>query len=178
MNENLKHHLFNSATHKAALDNSEAKDKLEKKEEARNETIGMTLGRTALYLLSNGRPCSDFTQLLSMQHSNGADIGDINHSPDLIINMAKSFSNVIISRIQNHLSTRLKQTGCLPPCKVVEDGATYRHDTRQLVGLTTIFPGDKPLLQSVFCGAPKGIRSDGASTAKSMAIVTADYIVP
>ena len=178
LKENLKHHLFNSATHKAALDNSEAKDKLEKKEEARNETIGMTLGRTAFYLLSNGRPCSDFTQLLSMQHSNGADIGDINHSPDFISNMAKSFSNVITSRIQNHLSTRLKQTGCLPPCKVVEDGATYRHDTRQLVGLTTIFPGDKPLLQSVFCGAPKGIRSDGASTAKSMAIVTADYIVP
>ena len=178
LKENLKHHLFNSATHKAALDNSEAKDKLEKKEEARNEKIGMTLGRTAFYLLSNGRPCSDFTQLLSMQHSNGADIGELNHSPDFISNMAKSFSTVITSRIQTHLSSRLKQTGCLPPCKVVEDGATYRHDTRQLVGLTTIFPGDKPLLQSVFCGAPKGIRSDGASTAKSMATEISEFIVP
>ena len=178
LKENLKLHLFNSATHKAALDNNEAKDKLEKKEGARNETIGMTLGRTAFYLLSNGRPSSDFPQLLSMQHSNGADIGDINHSVDFISNMAKSFSNVITNRVQDHLSSRLKQTGCLPPCKVVEDGATYRHDTRQLVGLTTIFPGDKPLLQSVFCGAPKGIRSDGASTAQSMASVISEYIVP
>ena len=178
LKDHLKNHLDNSATHKAALENSDAKDKLEKKEEARNQKIGLTLGRTAFYLLSNGRPCSDFTQLLSMQHSNGADIGDINHSTDFISNMAQSFSKAITSRIKEHLSTRLPQTGCLPPCKVVEDGATYRHDTRQLVGLTTIFPGDKPLLQSVFCGAPKGIRSDGASTAKSMATEIAEYIVP
>ena len=176
LKDHLNNHLVNSATHKAALDNSDAKDRLEKKEEARNEKIGLTLGRTAFYLLSNGRPCSDFTQLLSMQHSNGADIGDINHSIDFISNMAQSFSKVITSRVKKHLNTRLPQTGCLPPCKVVEDGATYRHDTRQLVGLTTIFPGDKPLLQSVFCGAPKGIRSDGASTAKSIASEISEYI--
>jgi hypothetical protein len=111
LKENLKLHLVNSATHKAALNKNEAKAEVEKKEDSRNEKISMALGRTAFYLLSNARPCSDFTQLLSMQHSNGCDIGDINHSPDFISNLAKSFSKVITSRIKNHLSSRLKQTG-------------------------------------------------------------------
>ena len=76
---------------------------------------------------------------------------------------------MITGRVQKHLSTRLPQTGCLPPCKVVEDGATYRHDTRLLIGVTTVFPGDKPLLQSVFVGAPKGIKGDALSIAKCIA---------
>ena len=178
LKDNLKKHLFNSASHKAALDKSEVKDKIEKKEESRNEKCGMTLGRTAYHILRNGHPCSNFTQLLSMQHSNGCDIGDINHSTKLVNNLAKSFSKVIMGRVEVHLSSRLPQTGCLPPCKVVEDGATYRHDTRHLIGLTTIFPGDQPLIQSVFCGAPKGVRSDAASTAKSMATTISQYMVP
>ena len=44
LKDNLKHHLSNSASHKAALDKSEAKDKIEKKEESRNEKFGMTMG--------------------------------------------------------------------------------------------------------------------------------------
>ena len=178
LKDNLKNHLFNSASHQAALDKSEVKDKIEKKEESRNEKCGMTLGRTAYHILRNGHPCSNFTQLLSMQHSNGCDIGDINHSTALVNNLAKSFNKVISGRVKVHLSSRLPQTGCLPPCKVVEDGATYRHDTRHLIGLTTIFPGDQPLIQSVFCGAPKGVRSDGASTAKSMATTISQYMDP
>ena len=103
-----------------------------------------------------------------MQHSNGCDIGDINHSVHFVNKVAGSFCNVITSRVKSHLATRLPQTGCLPPCKVVEDGATYRHDTRLVMGLTTVFPGSKPLLQSVFCGAPKGVKGDAASIASSM----------
>ena len=61
---------------------------------------------------------------------------------------------------------------------MVEDGATYRHDTRHLIGITTIFPGNKPLIQSVFCGAPKGVGSDGISTAKSMAATVSPFIIP
>ena len=109
----------------------------------------MTLGRTCYYCLKNGRPTSDFTQLVSMQHSNGADVGDLNHSTYFINKLAGSFCKVIMGRIKKHLSTRLPQTGLLPPCKIVEDSATYRHDTRHLVGVTTVFPGDTPLLQSV-----------------------------
>jgi hypothetical protein len=146
------------------------------KEDDRNLKCGMNLGRTCFYLLKNGRPNSDFTQLLLMEHSNGCDIDDINHSTDFVTSMAGSFSNVITRRVKKHLGSRLPQTGCLPPFKVVEDGATYRHDTRHLIGLTTVFPGDSPLLQSVFCGAPKGIRSDGISTAKSMAATVTPFI--
>ena len=90
--------------------------------------------------------------------------------------MAGSFSKVIQGRIKKHLSTRLPQTGSLPPCKIVEDSATYRHDTRHLVCLTTIFPGDTPLLQSVFIGAPKGIRSDGLSTANCMVSTVSPFM--
>ena len=84
LKDNLKNHHFDSANHQAALEKSEFKDKIEKKEESRNEKCGMTLGRTAYHILSNGHPCSNFTHLLFMQHSNGCDIGDINHSIKLV----------------------------------------------------------------------------------------------
>ena len=178
LKDNLKTHLVESVKHQTALHKIEAKDKICRKEETRNDKCGMNLGRTAFYLLSNGRPSADFTELLSMQESNGCDIGDINHSINFLNGLAKHISTVITGRVKNHLCSRLPQTGCLPPCKVVEDGATYRHDTRHLIGLTTVFPGDKPLIQSVFCGAPKGIRSDGVSTSKSIAATVSPYIDP
>ena len=174
----LKTHLLKSDTHNSALQTVESQEKIEGKEETRNSKCGMNLGRTSYYLLSKGRPNSDFTPLLAMQHSNGCDIGDINHSTDFVKNISKSFSSVITGRLQKHFGTRLTQTGCLPPCKVVEDGATYKHNTRHLIGLTSVFPGDKPLIQSVFCGAPKGVNSDAISTAKNMATVISKYMVP
>ena len=138
----------------------------------------MNLAGTSYCILNNGRPTSDFTELLSMQHNNGCDIGDINHSFHFVNKVAGSFSNVITSRVKNHLATRLPQSGCLPPCKVVEDGPTYRHDTRLFIGLTTVFPGSKPLLQSVFCGAPKGVKGDAAYIASSMFSIVSPDISP
>ena len=178
LKNNLKNHLKKSATHKTALSNTEVQDKIHQKEASRNVKCGMNLARTAYHILSNGRPTSDFTELLSMQHSNGCDIGDINHSSHFITKMASSFSTVITERVKEHLCTKLPQTGCLPPCKVVEDGATYKHDTRILIGLTTVFPGSKPLIQSVFCGAPKGTKSDGASIAETMFTTVSPFIKP
>ena len=178
LKSHLKDHLTNSETHRTALAKNEVKEKIDRKEESRNEKCGMNLARTAYYLLSNGRPSCDFTQLLSMLHKNGCDIGDINHGTDFVTNLAKCLSTVIERREKSYLSTRLPQTGRLPPCKVVEDGATYRHDTRHLIGITTIFPGNKPLIQSMFCGAPKGVKSDGISTAKSMADTVSPFIIP
>lgn len=174
----LKLHLEKSTSHKTALGSREAKETICRKEENRNDRCGMNLGRTSYYLLHSGRPSSDFTRLLSMQHNNGCDIGDINHGTDFLNKIGRSLSSVIMNRVKDHMSTRLPQTGCLPPCKVVEDSATYRHDTRHLIGLTTIFPGSSPLIQAVFCGAPKGIRSDGVSTAKCMAETVAPYMTP
>ena len=178
LKNNLKHHLKKSVTHSTALSNSEAKEKIRQKEDSRNLRCGMNLARTSYYVLNNGRPTSDFTELLSMQHSNGCEIGDINHSVHFVNKVAGSFSNVITGRVKSHLATRLPQTGCLPPCKVVEDSATYRHDTRLFIGLTTLFPGSKPLLQSVFCGAPKGVKGDAASIADSMFSIVSPYISP
>ena len=178
LKQNLQNHLKKSATHKTALGHAAVQDKIAKKEETRNEKCGMNLARTAYHILSNGRPTSDFTELISMQHSNGCDVGDINHSFHFVTNMAGSFSTVITERVKKHLSSRLLQTGCLPPCKVVEDGATYKHDTRLLIGLNTVFPGSKPLIQSVFCGAPKGIRADGASIAEAMFKTVIPFISP
>ena len=173
----LKYHL-ESASHVNALQRNDAKERINVKEETRNQRCGMNNGRTGYYLLSNGRPSSDFTQLLSMQHTNGCDIGDINHSTYFLKNFSASLSKAIQGRLRQHLGTRLPQTGCLPPAKIVEDGATYRHDTRHFIGLTTIFPGDEQLIQSVFVAASKGIRSDGLSTAKSMVAATQDFIRP
>ena len=177
LKENLKKHL-DSQIHEASLLTADNKEKINSKEENRNTKCGMNLCRTCYYILKNGQPTSDFPQLISMQHRNGADMGEVNHSGFFIDNMAGSISKVFMDRVQKHLGTRLPQTGLLPPCKIVEDSATYRHDTRHLIGLTSIFPGNKPLLQSVFIGAPKGIQSDGLSTAKCMVSTTSSFMKP
>ena len=171
----LKAHL-DSVSHRTALATSLAEEQLSIKTESRNKVCGMNLARTSFYLLSNGLPTSHFTSLISMQHRNGCDLGDINHSFNFVKKMATSCSEVIQERLKKHLSTRLPQTGCLPPCKIVQDGATYKHNTRHLTGLTTIFPGDEPLLQSVFLSAPIGIKSDGRSTAASMVSVVSPFM--
>ena len=173
----LKSHL-EAVKHKTKLGDREAQEKIDWKEENRNKKCGMNLSRTCYHILYNGRPTSDFTELLSIQHSNGADIGDLNHSFNFVTGIASAFSGVITGRVKKHLSTRLPQTGCLPPCKVVEDGATYRHDTRLLIGVTTVFPGDKPLLQSKFLGAPKGIKGDAVSIAQCIADTISNFIKP
>ena len=177
LKNNLKHHLDNT-NHMSALVRLNAGEKLDQKIEKRNKACGMNLARTAYYLLSNGLPTAHFTTLVSMQHRNGCDLGDINHSFNFVTKLATSFSEVIQERYRKYLSTRLPQTGCLPPCKIVEDGATYKHDTRHLCGIVSFFPGDKPLLQPVFLAAPKGIRSDGRSTAKNMVAVVSPFMKP
>ena len=154
LKDHLKYHL-DTATHKTALQKFNAKENIEHKECLRNTQVGENIARTSYYLLKKGRP-GDFTELLSMQQKNKVDIGDLNHSENFVRKIAGSFSNVIMKRVKHHLSNRLVQTGCLPPCKVIEDGATSRHDTRLIIGLTTVFPGDKPLFQSVFLAASRG----------------------
>ena len=107
----LKNHLKKSVTHSTALSISEAKDKISHKEDSRNHKCGMNLARTSYYILNNGCPTNDFNELLSMQQHNGFDIVDINHSSHFFNKVAGSFSNVITSRVKNHLAMRLPQTG-------------------------------------------------------------------
>ena len=153
----LKIHL-DSNCHKAALAKLDEEENMNKKMENRNTVVGMNLARTTFYLLSNGLPSSHYPTLLSLHNRNGCDVGELNHSHNFVEKMAVAFADVIQGRVKTHLNSRLVQTGCLPPCKLVEDGATYKHNTHHLIGPVTLFPGDSPLLQAVFLGAPKGLR--------------------
>ena len=87
-------------THTTALSNSDAKDNISQREDSRNHKCGMNPARTSYYILNNGHPTSDFTELLSMQHSNSCDIGDIDHSFNFVNKVAGSFSNVITSSVR------------------------------------------------------------------------------
>ena len=107
LKNNLKHHL-DTLNHQTALVRTNAKEKTLQKEENRNRICGMNLGRTCYHILEKGRPTKDFTELLSLQHSNGADVGDINHSTHFVNNLGGCLSKVIMNRVQDHLSTRLQ----------------------------------------------------------------------
>ena len=60
----------------------------------------------------------------------------------------------------------------------MEDGSTHKHITWQLIGLVTIFPGDKPLIQGVFLGAPWSAKHDAITTSKNIYTVVNPHMSP
>ena len=85
---------------------------------------------------------------------------------------------MIRKRNKAHLSTRLTATGCLPPANIIMDKFTYHHWTRQLVGLITLSPGSKQLIQAMLLEAPVCPKGDGEYLKCNIVSVTDKYIKP
>ena len=71
-----------------------------------------------------------------MLHKCGVDVGDINHSYKFLQKFLESVAEVVKDNVKDYLKKPLPQTGFAPPVKVLADKATYKHRTRQFVGLT------------------------------------------
>ena len=119
----LKRHLTRE-THlqiKKELEGASVKDK---EKEARNKVIGKTIGGLIYHLVYKGRPDTDLPLLIYRVKMAGGDVGDINHSHNLVAALLPEISAVVAGRLKKMLSTPMKATGSLPPVNIMADKAT------------------------------------------------------
>ncbi len=149
---NLKKHLRRHLTgilHNNNLDAAASTEKLKSKEERRECSVGMKIGKTCYYLFKKARPDTDFPDLLLLQSMNELDIGELNHCEKFPAKFIPYVAEEVEHRV-NFLNNRLDQTAFRPVGKVVADKATYKHRTQQFVYFITVVPNSTILIQSIF----------------------------
>ena len=171
----LKKHL-QTKSHLKSLEVATSKANIQYKEDSRNKIVALRILRIAYFLLKNGRPDTDFTALVYLHTVNGSDVGDINHSHNYVPKFLKHLANILENKLKSHLSSRLEQTGHLPPTKVVADKATWQHQTRQLIGVVTIVPGSDQPLQALMLGTPVVKSRNGPGVTENITSVTDKFI--
>ena len=171
----LRRHL-KIVTHKEKVKESEEAAVTEERWEARNRTIGKTIGGLVYHLLYNGRPDGDLPKLIYRVKTAGGDVGDINHSHNLVAKLLPEFSEVVRMRIKRFMSSTMAATGSLPPCNLMADKATDKRDSRHLIGILTLNPGGTTLFKAFFLGAPKCARGTGEVLTASIVEVVSDFV--
>ena len=176
MKSSLKRHLKCSNTHATALKKNSSKDRILSKEDSREKKVGMNLGRLVFFLGSRGKPDEDYPLIIDIMHKAGGDVGDINHSTKFPGKFIPTLAKTVENNVKDHFKTRMKQTGKKPPAKIVADKATWKHETRNIVGLVSVFPDSPKLIQAVYAGAPVCPKGDGESIRDSTAGVSDQFI--
>ena len=138
---NLKKHLrrhLAGVLQNSNLDDAATAEELKTKEERRECSVGMKIGKTCYYLFKKGRPDTDFPDLILLQSMNELDVGEINNS--------ETFPAKFLPYVVQFLNNRLDQTGFRPVGKVVADNATYKHRTGQFVSSVIVVPNSTDLI--------------------------------
>ena len=171
----LRRHL-KLATHIEKGKEREQSALAEDKWEARNRSIGKTVGGLVYHLVHNGRPDSDLPKLIYRVKMAGGDVGDINHSHNLVGSLLPEISKAVKMRIKRFMNSPMVATGSLPPCNIMADKATDKRDSRHLVGILTLNPGGTTLFQAFFLGAPKCAGGSGEVLTNSIVDVVSDFV--
>jgi hypothetical protein len=79
LKSHLKQHI-KSKKHQVKALEVQALALMGSKEESRSLKISGRIGRLCYYIVKNGRPYTDLSQLIYICMMNGSDMGDINHS--------------------------------------------------------------------------------------------------
>jgi hypothetical protein len=106
----------------------------------------------------------------------GGDVGDINHSHNLVGKLLPEISEVVRLRIKRFMGSTMAATGYPPPCNIMADKATDKRDSRHLVGILTLNPGGTTLFEAFFLGCPKCARGTGEVLTNSIVEVVSDFI--
>jgi hypothetical protein len=173
----LQRHL-KTINHIKMMNNMSTASKVDEKEEKRSKLIGRTIGGLVYHLVFNARPDNDLPFLISMVKKAGGDVGDINHSPTLVIRLSPEIAGVVEGRLMKYLGTRMAATGDLPPTNIMAGKATDKRDSRQLVGVLTYNPGGPSLFMAFFLGASKCPCGTGEHLTSSILSIVTPYLEP
>jgi hypothetical protein len=172
----MKDHV-ETDVHQKALKKDEVIERQEAKEDIRNRKIGLILGRICYYLLRYGRPHSDFVLLVNVLAKSGVDVGELNHSHEFVSKWSVACAEVVDGRLKGYFGTRLPQTGQRPSVKVMADGATWKHMSRQISGLVSVVPDTNELIQCFLISTNPCRKHSGQALADDLFISIDKYIV-
>ena len=95
-------------------------------------------------------------------------MGDVNHSKRFPHDFLKSVSKVVKAKLKLYLKSDMVQTGFKPPVKIVTDKDSYKHRTRQIIALITVFPQAEDFIQHVYVAHPVVKRHSGKEVAENI----------
>ena len=155
LKKSVKKHLNTQIHKQEILQLKQANTTSKKGPEIRNNNeAAMRCARVCYKLFKMGRPFTDYPELVALMVKSNVFMGDVNHSKEFPANFLTSVANVIREKIKTMLSSKLEQTQHVRPCKIIADKDTTKHRTRQLVCLTTVFPGASDFIQTVYIDHP------------------------
>ena len=153
LKKTIKQHLLNK-THKANLNAWKEREEEMIRIESRNRQVGMRVARVCYFLYKTGGSERDYEIEVLRKINDGIDMGDLNHSHNFPPKFRPFVAREVQARMKTFLTSRLPQTGCLPPVNVGADKGTNRHRTRQFLTALTVVPDADELLQPIYIGQP------------------------
>jgi hypothetical protein len=175
----VKTHL-ESHIHKNHVNKIEEEANVNKKRDnlKDNKAAAMRCARICYGLYQKGRPFSDYPELVATIVAGGTFMGETNHSKEFAASFLNSVADVVREKIHEYLKTPLEQTGFKPPVKVVADKDTIKHRTRQIIALTTVFPGAEDLIQTLYIAHPVVTQHRGEDVAEHIHSNLKDVVSP
>ena len=142
---------------------------------AKQQSIGISVGKQAYHLLKYGHPFADFeVDLLLLAHPN-AKIGNLNHSRKFPSELRPVFAKIIEDRLMEYLAQPLDATSNLPQLGVVADKLTTRQCTGQMLAGILFTLGMPSLLTAVSLGVESVAKHDGDSIAEDIGGMCTKY---
>ena len=169
---NLKHyvarHVSKVLKHQENVNRQAHEEDIDRRDNIKQQSIGLVIGRVAYKLLKCCRPYLDFETDIHLLAAANVNVGTLNHSRKFPSAIKESFAKVLDARIKNFLSTPMEATGCLPPIGIVADKLTTRRRSGQMYAGILFTPGMESLLTPISMGVSMVTQHDGRSIAQDV----------
>lgn len=149
LKKHLRRHLI-GVLHNSKLDDAASAEKLKTKEERRERSVEIKIGKICDNLFKKGRPDMDFPDLILLQSMNEQDVGEVKYSEKFPARFHSHVAEEVEHSVHQFWNNRLNQTGFRPAGKVLADKATHKHRTRQFFSFITVVPNSIDLMKSIF----------------------------
>ena len=162
LKETVKRH-FASERHARAEEAAKQKDKQSAERTKEAGTVALRVLRTAYYVLTKSLSQTAFEELIFLQHMNGLNMGNINHSKTFMAQARDVFHGQVLTSLAEHIKNQ--------PCVALSaDKATVNKRTLDITAITTVVP-EAPvgsMIQSFVVGAPVVKERDGDGHAQQL----------
>lgn len=102
---------------------------------AKNTAAGMIVGKLAYAAIKMEHNVSRFEDLVALEASKGAEVGDINHGKDFARGFRNSVYQKLFDQLRNDIAEPLRSTGSPAPISVIADKMTPDRRTGQMVAI-------------------------------------------
>ena len=162
LKDTIKRH-FSSDRHLRAEEAAKRRQNHQLLRDEESGGITMRVLRTAYYVISKSLPHTMFEELIVLQHKNGMNMGDLNHSKMFMAKARQVFSEEVRDKLKEHIDGQ--------PCvALMADKVTVNGKTMDITAVTTVVPGAPvgKMLQSFVVGAPVVANCSGSEHAKQL----------